>query len=301
MKQLKGLFGGSIVALVTPMTKGQRIDFNKLKELVEWHGEMGTSALVVMGTTGESVLVDEVELIDTVSAAIEFAENRIPIIAGCGLPSTHKTVELAKKLARYKPAAMLSVVPYYVKATQEGLYQHFLALAESTDVPVILYNVPSRTAGDLGDETLLKLAKHKNIIGIKDATADIARLRNLYEQLDKDFIFLSGDDETAFEFIKNGGKGIISVTANIAPKEMAEWTSQLLDGNSETAQSINESLKPLHKAMFIESNPIPIKWALSEMKKIEPEIRLPLTSPSTQSKQIILNAMRAFGLFNIGA
>jgi len=296
MNRDQRLFEGSIVALVTPMKESGEIDYQCLNKLIEWHIKAGTKALVIMGTTGESSIVLESELLRVVAAAIEYSNSRISIIAGCGLASTSKSVNLAKELCKLSPAALLTVTPYYVKAMQNGLYRHFSEIADCSDCPVILYNVPSRTASDLHEDTIVKLANHNNIIGIKDATADVKRVKPLLERVETEFCILSGDDETAFEFVNAGGHGVISVTGNIVPEKMAQWTELFASGNKEDAEEVFNQIMPLHKALFVESNPIPVKWALSVMDKIESGIRLPMTLPSTQSQQMIKKAMQQCGV-----
>ena len=297
MVQNQRLFEGSIVALVTPMLRGGTIDIEGLKRLIHWHIESGTRGIVIMGTTGESALVDEEELVDTVAAAIEFAKQRIPVIAGCGTPSTQKSVALATKLSALKPDALLCVTPYYVNAMQTGLVCHYSALADASESPIILYNVPGRTACDLADKTIISLSEHQNIIGLKDATADLTRLRNLRAAIGSNFSLLSGDDETSFDYVEQGGDGVVSVTANLVPREMVEWVDLLKSGSIQNSREIFDNILPLHQALFVESNPIPVKWALSQLERIEDIIRLPLTLPSEPSQQIIKKAMQQVGVF----
>jgi len=285
------LFNGSIVALVTPMKDDGQIDYVGLCQLIDWHLECGTDGLVIMGTTGESALVTQKEHLKVVKVAIQHANNKIPIIAGCSSPSTHATIELAKALNELKPDSLLCVTPYYIKPMQEGLYQYFSQVAEVSTSPIILYNVPDRTACDLENETVIKLANNNNIVGIKDAVADIPRARQLMDAIGNDFCYLSGNDHSAYEYMLNGGVGVITVTGNIVPKEMSQWCKLMLDREFVKAKTLFESLVPLHNAMFIESNPIPVKWALNKMAKIKSGIRLPLTQPSVDARQSIENAL----------
>jgi 4-hydroxy-tetrahydrodipicolinate synthase len=297
MAAIKHKFTGSIVALVTPMLPSGEIDYACLCDLIDWHIENATHGLVIMGTTGESSLVSVDELYEVVKVAIEHCHKRIPIIVGCGSASTSSVIELVKRLNPLKPDGYLCVTPYYVKPSQEGLIAHYKAVADNCDAPLLLYNVPSRTACDLSDESVIELANHKNIIGIKDAVGDIARASKLFKSVPSDFLFFSGDDETAFDFILEGGHGVISVTGNVAPKLMAEWCELLL-GEHVNAEDVSlashkfESLLPLHKKLFVEANPIPVKWALMQMNKISTGIRLPLTLPNQSSKNEITQAMK---------
>ncbi len=291
------LFQGSIVALVTPMKDDGQIDYPGLCRLIDWHIKCGSNGLVIMGTTGESATITEQEHFKIVETAIAHSDKRIPIIAGCSSPATQKAVALAQSLNRLKPDAFLCVTPYYVKALQEGLYRHFSEVAKACQSPVLLYNVPSRTACDLNNETVIKLANNSNIVGIKDAVGDIPRSKELIDSIGDDFCLLSGDDPTAYEFIKSGGVGVITVTGNIAPESMSRWCNLLLDGEMVESKIISDALLPLHEAMFIESNPIPAKWALNRLAKIESGIRLPLTQPSTKAQQSIEKAMLKCGIF----
>lgn len=290
------LFQGSIVALVTPMKDDGHIDYAGLCRLIDWHIECGTSGLVIMGTTGESATITEQEHFKIVETAIAHSDKRIPIIAGCSSPATQKAVILAKSLNVLKPDAFLCVTPYYVKALQEGLYRHFSEVAEVCQSPVLLYNVPSRTACDLRNETVIKLANNSNIVGIKDAVGDISRSKDLIESIGSHFCLLSGDDPTAYEFMKSGGVGVITVTGNVAPDKMNRWCKLLLEGEMVESKVISDSLKPLHDAMFIESNPMPAKWALNRLERIEAGIRLPLTQPSIEAQHVIEKAMLKCGI-----
>jgi len=283
---------GSIVALVTPMDKTGEIDFLTLKELVEFHIKSGTAAIVAVGTSGESATLDVDTHAKVVMKALEFAAGRIPIIAGNGANSTAEAVLLSKRFADSGIVAGLNVTPYYNKPTQEGLYQHFKAIAESCDLPQILYNVPGRTAVDLLPETVARLAKIKNIIGIKEATGDLNRLAEIKALVDDDFALYSGDDGTGCDFILQGGHGVISVTTNIAPAEMAKMCEYALSGNAELAKKTDDQLAPVHKYLFIESNPIPVKWACAEMGLLRSaDCRLPLTILDKKYQPLVRNAL----------
>lgn len=283
---------GSIVALVTPMDKTGEVDFPTLKKLVEFHIKSGTSAIVAVGTSGESATLNVDTHAKVVMKALEFAAGRIPIIAGNGANSTSEAILLSKLFANSGIVAGLNVTPYYNKPTQEGLYQHFKAIAESCDLPQILYNVPGRTAVDLLPETVARLAKIKNIIGIKDATGDLNRLAEMKALVDDDFALYSGDDGTGCDFMLQGGHGVISVTTNIAPVEMAKMCEYALSGNADLAKKIDNQLAPVHKHLFIESNPIPVKWACAEMGILpSADCRLPLTTLDEKYQPIVRNAL----------
>ena len=289
-------FKGSIAAMVTPMAENGQIDFAQVRQLVSWHLEQGSDGLVIIGTTGESGSVSQAEHLEVVATAIDQAAGRLVIITGCGATSTQKAVDLAKQLNQYKPDGFLCVTPYYLKPTQEGLYQHFNCVADACDAPLILYNVPGRTACDLQNETVVGLAAHENIVGLKDAVADIERFRALTKMLDGDFDLLSGDDLTAFDFIQAGGCGVISVTANVAPRAMADWCRLLAAGQVEAARQIFERLVPLHHALFVEPNPIPVKWVLAQLRDIPTGIRLPLTPPTDATQDILRAAINQCNL-----
>lgn len=283
---------GSIVALVTPMDKTGEIDFLTLKQLVEFHIKSGTAAIVAVGTSGESATLDVDTHAKVVMKALEFANGRIPIIAGNGANSTSEAILLSKRFANSGIVAGLNVTPYYNKPTQEGLYQHFKAIAESCDLPQILYNVPGRTAVDLLPETVARLAKIKNIIGIKEATGDLNRLAEIKALVDDDFALYSGDDATGCDFILQGGHGVISVTTNIAPVEMAKMCEYALSGHADLAKKIDDQLAPVHKYLFIESNPIPVKWACAEMGLLpSADCRLPLMILDKKYQPIVRNAL----------
>lgn len=287
------MFSGSIVALITPLNAAGEVDYDNLRSLVEYHIAAGTTAIVAVGTTGESATLTVDEHIKVVLKTIEFANGRIPVIAGSGANATHEAVTMVKLFAGTGVAACLSVTPYYNKPTQEGLYLHYKAIAEATEIPQILYNVPGRTGVDLLPETVARLAKLDNIIGIKDATADLARVKKTRELCGPDFIQLSGDDATGIEFMAEGGHGVISVTTNIAAKEMAAMYQFALDGDFEQAQHINQQLMPLHEKLFVEANPIPVKWAALQLGMINNgTLRLPLTELSATAQPVVKQALK---------
>ena len=290
------MIAGSMVALVTPMDAQGRLDWDSLSKLVDFHLKNGTHAIVAVGTTGESATLDVEEHIAVIKAVVKQVAGRIPVIAGTGANSTREAVELTRNAKAAGADACLLVVPYYNKPTQEGLYQHFKHIAEAVDIPQILYNVPGRTSCDMQAETVIRLSTVPNIIGIKEATGDMKRAKAILDGVSKDFIVLSGDDPTAVELILLGGKGNISVTANVAPREMADLCEAALKGDAETARAINEKLMPLHKDLFIEANPIPVKWALVEMGLMHEGIRLPLTWLSTPCQEPLRQAMRQSGV-----
>ena len=276
-----------MVALITPMFEDGSVDFVALRSLVEFHIDSGTHAIVSMGTTGESATLNQEEHIEVMRKTIEFSKGRIPIIAGTGANSTTEAIELTSAAKEIGANACLLVTPYYNKPTQEGLYQHHKAIAEAVEIDQILYNVPGRTAVDLSVETAVRLAEIKNIIGIKDATGDLDVAQALIDSCPDDFLLYSGDDATAVEFILMGGHGGISVSANVAPKAVSEAYNVAMDNDRNSAETINSTLSDLHQHLFIESNPIPVKWALYKMNKCESGIRLPLTKLS-QEAQITL-------------
>ncbi|SMN10774.1 4-hydroxy-tetrahydrodipicolinate synthase [uncultured Candidatus Thioglobus sp.] len=278
---------GAMVALITPMFEDGSVDFDALAELVKFHIESGTKAIVSMGTTGESATLNKNEHIEVIRKTIEFAKGRIAIIAGTGANSTSEAIELTQAAKEVGANACLLVTPYYNKPTQEGLYQHYKAIAEAVGIDQILYNVPSRTAVDLLAETVVHLSTISNIIGVKDATGDLSVAQALIDKCPEDFLLYSGDDATAVEFILMGGHGGISVTANVAPAEVSSAYQAALDGDEKNAKSIDVKLYNLHQHLFIESNPIPVKWAMYKMKKCSKGIRLPLTELSQQAQTVL--------------
>lgn len=293
MSAHNSLFYGSIVALVTPMTSNGEVDLNELKKLVDFHIEAGTHAIVSVGTTGESATLSIDENVDVILKTVEFASGRIPVIAGTGANATSEAILMTKRLNGSGVAGCLTVVPYYNKPTQEGMYQHFKAIAECTDIPQILYNVPGRTGSDMRPETVARLAEIENIVGIKEATGDISRVASIKKLAGEDFIVLSGDDATALEAMKLGAEGVISVTTNVAPKLMAEMCEFALEGEFAKADIINQKLMPLHNDLFVEANPIPVKWACYKLGLIsQPLLRLPLTVLSDEAQPVVASALK---------
>ena len=290
------MFRGSMVALVTPMHPDGSVDFDSLGQLIEFHIDNGTSAIVSMGTTGESATLNEKEHCEVIRRTVAMAKDRIPVIAGTGANSTTEAISLTKCAMQAGADACLLVTPYYNKPTQEGLYQHHKLIAESVAIPQILYNVPGRTACDMLPETVARLAEVSNIIGIKEATGDLSRLTQIRELCGDNFDIFSGDDDTGMEFMLQGGNGVISVTNNIAPKAMSEMCAAALSGDRAKAEELNQPLTGLHNDLFVEANPIPVKWALTEMGKMPAGIRLPLTILSGQYHQTLRDAMHQAGV-----
>lgn len=285
---------GSMVALVTPMTNDNQLDWDSLHKLVDWHLEKGTHAIVAVGTTGESATLNVTEHLEVVRRVVKQVAGRIPVIAGTGANATDEAIELTQAAKDAGADACLLVTPYYNKPSQEGLYLHFKAIADAVDIPQVLYNVPGRTGVDMLSETVLRLVSHKNIIGIKEATGDLERAKELIDAtVDEDFSVCSGDDATAVEMILMGGTGEITVTANIAPEQVAQMCSLALQGDATAARAINDALMPVHDAMFVEANPIPVKWACAQMGLIQSGIRLPLTPLAEQYHEQVLGAMKA--------
>ena len=292
MKRQRQMLTGSIVAIVTPMLEDGKLDYERFKSLIDFHVEQGTDGIVVVGTTGESPTVDFDEHKELIRLAVAHARGRIPIVAGTGGNSTAEAIELTQSAKNAGADACLSVVPYYNKPTQEGLYRHFRAIAEAVDIPTIVYNVPGRTVADLGNDTTLRLAQIPNVIGIKDATGNIERGTDLLRRAPKDFAVYSGDDATGLALMLLGGKGIISVTANVAPRLMHEMCAAALAGDLAKARAANFKLLGLHTKLFVEANPIPVKWAVAQLGLIGTGIRLPLTPLSQQFHEIVREAMR---------
>ncbi|HEX7155639.1 MAG TPA: 4-hydroxy-tetrahydrodipicolinate synthase [Burkholderiaceae bacterium] len=287
---------GSLVAIVSPMHDDGSLDFDAYRRLIDWHIAEGTRAIVAVGTTGESPTVDPQEHGELIRVAVDAARGRIPVIAGTGGNSTREAVELTAHARRVGAAATLQVVPYYNKPTQEGLYRHFRRVAESVDLPVILYNVPSRTAVDLGVETTMRLAQVPGIVGLKDATGDLARAGELLRRKPSNFALYSGNDDSALALMLLGGQGVISVTANVAPRMMSEMCGAALDGDLARARALNNRLMPLHTRLFVEANPIPVKWALAKLGRIGPGIRLPLVALSPSHHDAVAAALTEAGL-----
>ena len=287
---------GSLVAIVTPMREDGALDFARFRKLIDWHVAEGTDGIVVVGTTGESPTVNFDEHKELIRIAVEHSRGRIPVIAGTGGNSTAEAIELTGSAKKNGATACLSVVPYYNKPTQEGQYLHFRKIAESVDLPMILYNVPGRTVADLLNDTVLRLAQVPGVIGIKDATASIERGSDLIKRLPRNFAVYSGEDSTALALILLGGHGVISVTANVAPKLMHQMCAAALVGDVKTARELNLKLLPLHQKLFVEANPIPVKWALAEMGLIEPGLRLPLSPLSEKLHQTVREALHEAGV-----
>jgi 4-hydroxy-tetrahydrodipicolinate synthase len=290
------MFQGSMVALVTPMHPDGKLDEEALARLVAFHIEHGTDAIVAVGTTGESATLDHQEHAEVVRQVIQLAGGRIPVIAGTGSNSTQEAIELTRHAKEAGADACLLVTPYYNKPTQEGLYQHFKAIAEAVAIPQILYNVPGRTAVDMLPETVERLAQIDNIIGVKEATGDIERGKDIMQRCGEAFEVYSGDDATAMELILAGARGDISVTANVAPRDMHDMCAAALAGDHDTAMAINSRLETLHKNLFIEANPIPVKWALHDMGLISTGIRLPLTVLSGTNQAVVHQALQQAGV-----
>ncbi len=287
------MFQGSMVALVTPMHANGELDWGALDQLVEFHVESGTDAIVAMGTTGESATLNEKEHCEVIRRVVEKVDGRIPVIAGTGANSTQEAIDLTRCAREQGADAALLVTPYYNKPTQEGLYLHYKAVAEAVDMPQILYNVPGRTACDLLPETIGRLSQISNIVGVKEATGDLSRIGQIEAVMADGFELYSGDDSTCTDFILQGGHGTISVTANVMPAQMHAMCEAAAAGDSDKAHALNEPLKPLHRDLFLEANPIPVKWALHEMGKIDVGIRLPLTPLSESFRQPVRDAIAA--------
>ena len=287
---------GSLVAVVTPMHEDGTLDLDAYRRLIDWHIAEGTNAIVSVGTTGESPTVTPEEHGELIRVAVEAAKGRVPVIAGTGGNSTAEAIELTEHARKVGADATLQVVPYYNKPTQEGLYRHFRAIAERVDLPVILYNVPGRTVADLGTETTLRLAQVPGIVGLKDATSDMGRAAEVLKKAPPTFALYSGNDDTALALMLLGGHGVISVTANIAPRLMSDMCRAALSGDFATARAINNRLLPVHFKLFVEPNPIPVKWALAKMGRIEGGIRLPLVPLSPANEPVVLGAMNEAGL-----
>jgi 4-hydroxy-tetrahydrodipicolinate synthase len=291
---------GSLVAIVTPMKSGKEqdgvLDLERFKQLIDWHVAEGTDGIVVVGTTGESPTVDFDEHKELIRIAVQHSRGRIPIIAGTGGNSTVEAIELTASAKENGATACLSVVPYYNKPTQEGLYLHFRKIAESVDLPMILYNVPGRTVADLQSDTVLRLAQVPGIIGIKEATANLERNTDLIRRAPRNFAIYSGDDATALALILLGGHGVISVTANVAPKAMHQMCAAALVGDVKKARELNLRLFPLHQRLFVEANPIPVKWALAEMGMIEHGLRLPMSPLAEKFHQTVREALHEAGI-----
>ncbi|SHI22380.1 dihydrodipicolinate synthase [Pollutimonas bauzanensis] len=285
-----------MVALVTPMHPDGSLDFDSYRKLIDWHAAEGTDALVVVGTSGESPTVSVDEHAELIKVAVEHSAGRLPVIAGVGGNSTAEAIDLSRHAKAVGAHAGLSVVPYYNKPSQEGLYQHFRSIAEAVDLPSVLYNVPGRTVADMSNDTILRLAQVPGIIGVKDATGDIARGALLIRDAPADFVVVSGDDATAAALMLLGGRGNISVTANVAPKLMHQLCVAAVSGDAVLTRQLNARLATLNKVLFIESNPIPVKWAVAEMGLSKLGYRLPLTSLHEQYHGVVRNSLKEVGL-----
>lgn len=287
---------GSIVALATPLLPDTSVDYPTLSKLIDWHIAKGTDCICVVGTTGESPSVSVQEHCEIIRVAVEQSAKRVPIMAGCGANSTAEAIELAQFAKKVGADYQLQVVPYYNKPTQEGLFQHFSAIAKAVDLPMILYNVPGRTVADLQHDTVLRLTQVKGIVGIKEATGNIERAQWLIRDVPSHFAVYSGDDPTAVALMLCGGKGNVSVTANIAPQQMHELCKAAIQGDIQTAMRIQFKLMPVHKNLFVEANPIPLKWAMAHMGLCGPTLRLPLTPMSSSYEPILEQALKTSGL-----
>lgn len=293
MNQIKG----SLVAIVTPMQEDGQLDYASLRKLIDWHIDEGTDGIVIVGTTGESATVSVEEHCELMHVAVTHVNGRIPVIAGSGSNSTAEAIALTHYAKKTGVAATLQVVPYYNKPTQEGMYQHFRTLAEAVDLPLILYNVPGRTVADMSNDTVVRLAQVPGIIGIKDATNNVARGLELIQAVPSDFSVYAGDDAISVALMLMGAAGTISVTANIAPRIMHALCMAAIHGDVALAKRLHFQLMPLHTQLFVEPNPIPVKWALHLMGHIPPGIRLPLTPLSDSGQQTVRAALRTAGIF----
>lgn len=287
---------GSLVAIVTPMHADGSIDYDQYKQLIDWHIESGTDAIVAVGTTGESATLSVDEHLNVIKTAVEHVAGRIKVIAGTGANNTHEAIYLAREAQQAGADMTLSVVPYYNKPNQEGIYRHFKTIAEATSIPMILYNVPGRTVADMQPDTALRLSQIDNIVGIKEATGNIGRACYLFKHVPENFAVYSGDDPTAMAFLLCGGHGVISVTANVAPKMFADMCHAALRGDIAGARSLNDKLQRLHGDLFCEPSPAPTKWALSRIGKISPVCRLPITELTEAGQATVTAAMREAGL-----
>jgi 4-hydroxy-tetrahydrodipicolinate synthase len=296
MNPTQGPLTGSIVALVTPMQVDGSVDYPALRKLIDWHITEGTDCIGVVGTTGESPTVNVEEHCEIIRVSVEQAAGRVPVMAGCGANSTSEAIELARFAKKVGADSQLQVVPYYNKPTQEGQYLHFKAIAEAVELPLILYNVPGRSVADMAHDTVMRLAQVPGIVGIKEATGNIERAQWLIKEAPKGFAIYSGDDPTAVALMLCGGHGNVSVTANVAPRLMHELCIAAIAGNVQRAMEIQFQLLPLHKALFVESNPIPVKWAVSRMGLCKDALRLPLTVLTQDNRPMLERVMRSTGL-----
>ena len=287
---------GSLVALVTPMTQSGEVDWSSLDALIDWHLESGTHGIVPVGTTGESATLDVDEHTKVIAATVNRVDGRIPVVAGTGANATHEAIELTQHGKDVGADAVLLVTPYYNKPTQEGLYQHYSAIADAVDIPMVLYNVPPRTACDMTAETVARLAPNERIIGIKEACGDPDRVAEIRGLVSDDFIVLSGEDAQTLTMFGHGAVGTISVTANVAPDLMSKFCESYLNGDTEAANKLDEQLQPIHEILFVETSPIPTKWALNAMKRIDSGIRLPLVPLSEEHHHEVKSRLSRLGL-----
>ena len=285
------MFHGSIVALVTPMHEDGSVDFESYQKLLDFHVHNQSDGVVIVGTTGEAPTIDFEEHIKLIEEGVKYINGRIPVIAGTGANSTKEAIYLTAKAKELGADACLLVTPYYNRPNQEGLYQHYKAINDGVSIPQILYNVPCRTGCDLHNDTVIRLSKLENIVGIKDATGDIKRINSLKREVNNDFSLISGDDKTFLNFLEQGGHGVISVTANVVPRMMHNICHKIFTGNIEEAKSMNDQLIELHNLMFVEPNPIPVKWTLFHMNLIKSYIRLPLVELDSKYHQKIINCL----------
>jgi 4-hydroxy-tetrahydrodipicolinate synthase len=291
------VFKGSLVALATPFDFNNRVDYASLKGLIEFHISEGTDGLVIAGTTGEAATMSRDEHTELVARSVEFVDGRLPVIAGTGSNATRQTINLSCCVAETGVDAFLVVVPYYNKPVQEGIFQHFTAIADAVPKPVLMYNVPGRTVADMQAETVARLAAHDNIFGIKEATGDVGRMKQILALVDDDdFMLYSGDDFTALEFLKEGGHGIVTVSGNVVPAAIARLCSLVAQGATDEAKALDGSLQPLNDALFVESNPIPVKWALNQMGLIPPYLRLPMTQFAPEYHDQMRTALAVAGV-----
>jgi len=296
MNSALGQLRGSIVALITPMHEDGSVDYPTLRKLIDWHIAEGTDCIGVVGTTGESPTVTVTEHCEIIRVSVEQAADRVPIMAGCGANSTAEAIELGQFAKKVGAKSQLQVVPYYNKPTQEGQYRHFKAIAEAVDLPMILYNVPGRSVADLAHDTVMRLAQVPGIVGIKEATGNIERAQWLIKDAPLGFSIYSGDDPTAIALMLCGGHGNVSVTANVAPRLMHELCMAAIAGNVSLANQIQRKLLPLHKTLFVESNPIPVKWALARMNRCHGALRLPMTPLTDPNQPVLEHVLRTLNL-----
>ena len=290
------MWKGSLVALATPFGEQNRVDYDALERLIDFHIEQGSDGLVIAGTTGESATLAIAEHLELIARAAQYVNGRITVIAGNGSNSTQQTIDLSRDVMDSGIDGYLLVVPYYNKPVQEGIYRHFSAIADSVDKPIMLYNVPGRTVTDISPETIARLAQHANIVALKDATGDMQRLQDQQAVVQDDFLFFSGDDFTTLDFIRLGGHGVVTVSGNVVPAAVAALCKAAAAGNIDDARAIDDTLQALNTALFVESNPIPVKWALQQMGMIDGGIRLPLTPFATQYHEQMLVALTRAGV-----